>query len=128
MTFSKWVFAAAGVWGVLVVPPLYFLYDTVGRMNPPAVTHPEFYYGFLAVTMAWQFAFFVIASDPVRFRLLMLPAICEKMFYVVTLAVLLAQGRIVPSQFPFGVVDFVLGVLFTAAFFKTPGAAVKQPA
>lgn len=78
MTFSKWVFTGAGVWGVLVVPPLYFLYETVGRMSPPAVTHPEFYYGFIGVTLAWQLAFFVIASDPVRFRLLMLPAICEK--------------------------------------------------
>lgn len=126
MTFSKWVFASAGVWGVLVVPPLYFLYDTVGRMNPPAVTHPEFYYGFIAVTLAWQLAFFVIASDPVRFRLLMLPAICEKMFYVVTLVVLTVQGHIAPSQLPFGAVDLLLGVLFTAAFLKTSGLAARQ--
>lgn len=122
MTFSKWVFVGAGVWGLLVVPPLYFLYNTVGRMNPPAITHPEFYYGFIAVTLAWQLAFFVIASDPVRFRLLMLPAICEKMFYVVTLVTLSIQGRIAASQLPFGAVDFLLGALFLAAFLKTKSA------
>lgn len=128
MTFSKWVFASAGVWGVLVMPPLYFLYDAVGRMNPPAVTHPEFYYGFIAVTLAWQLAFFVIAWDPVRFRLLMLPAICEKMFYVVTLVTLSIQGRVAPSQLSFGAVDFLLGALFIAAFFKTPGETARRGA
>jgi hypothetical protein len=122
MTFSKWVFAVAGVWGVLVVPPLYFLFDTVGRMNPPAVTHPEFYYGFIAVTLAWQLAFFVIASDPARFRLLMLPAICEKMLYVATLVTLSIQGRIATSQLPFGAVDFLLGALFIAAYLRTKSA------
>ena len=66
MTFAKRVFMAAGIWGLLVVPPLFFLYDTVGRQNPPAITHPEYYYGFAAITTAWQLAFLVIASDPIR--------------------------------------------------------------
>jgi hypothetical protein len=42
----------AGVWGLVVVSPLYFLFDEIGRQNPPAITHPEFFYGFVAVTLA----------------------------------------------------------------------------
>jgi hypothetical protein len=64
MTFSRRVFACAGVWGVLVVTPLSFLFETMGRQAPPAITHPEFYYGFAGITLAWQVVFLVIASDP----------------------------------------------------------------
>jgi len=57
MKFSRAVFAVSGIWGFLVVSPLYFLFDEIGREYPPAITHPEFFYGFIAVTLAWQFAF-----------------------------------------------------------------------
>jgi hypothetical protein len=85
------VFAIAGICGLLVVPPLYFLFDMIGRQTPPPITHTEFYYGFAAVTLAWQLAFLVIASDPARFRLLMFPAIVEKLRYAASLLVLYAQ-------------------------------------
>jgi hypothetical protein len=42
----------------------------------------------LAVTITWQLAFLLIRSNPVRFRLLMLPAIVEKLGYVTTLIVI----------------------------------------
>lgn len=50
MKFAKIVFAAAGIWGIIVTVPLYFLEHYVGRQNPPELTHPEFYYGFVGVT------------------------------------------------------------------------------
>jgi hypothetical protein len=37
MRFSQCVFAAGGVWGLLVLSPLYFLFDEIGRKNPPAM-------------------------------------------------------------------------------------------
>src|SRR5690242_11079796 len=70
MRFAKIVFSVAGVWGIAVLTPMYFLTDTIGRKQPPAITHFEFYFGFISVALAWQFAFFVIASDPARFRLM----------------------------------------------------------
>ena len=63
MRFAKVVFYVAGAWGFLILVPMYFLLDTVGRQAPPAVTHPEFYFGFIGVALAWQVAFFVIGSD-----------------------------------------------------------------
>ncbi len=119
MLFAKRVFTGAGLWGLLVVPPLFFLYDTVGRLNPPAITHPEYYYGFAAITTTWQFAFLVIASDPVRYRPLFPVAILEKLGWVVTVTVLYAQGRVAANALPLGGADMFLGILFAIAFVKT---------
>jgi len=55
MRFAKWVFLLAGVSGLLVVAPPYFLEGKMGELDPPPVNHPEYYYGFLGVTLAWQF-------------------------------------------------------------------------
>ena len=49
MKFARGVFLIAGIWGVAVLVPFYFRFDAVGREAPPAITHPEFYYGFLVV-------------------------------------------------------------------------------
>ena len=73
MRFAKWVFLLAGVSGILLVVPPYFLERQTSEDYPPPITHPEYYYGFFGVTLAWQFLFLVIASDPVRYRRAMLP-------------------------------------------------------
>jgi hypothetical protein len=118
MKFAKVVFWAAGIWGVLVLTPLYFMFDVIGRQDPPAITHPGFYYGFISVGLAWQVAFFVIARDPVRFRLIMIPAVLEKFGYGASLTALYLQHRLHPSDLAFGGVDVLFGVLFSLAFFK----------
>ena len=51
MKFAKIVFTVAGVWGVLLLMPLYFMFDLIGRQDPPPITHPAFFYGFAA--SAW---------------------------------------------------------------------------
>jgi hypothetical protein len=119
MKFAKIVFWIAGIWGVLVLTPLYFLFDVIGRQDPPAITHPGFYYGFISVGLAWQSAFLVIARDPVRFRLMMIPSMIEKFGYGASLLVLYLQQRLYPSDLVFGGVDVLLGVLFLLAFFRT---------
>jgi hypothetical protein len=119
MRFAKWVFTCAGIWGLLVVPPLFFLFDKISRDNPPAITHPEFYYGFAAVTAAWQLAFLVIASDPVRFRPLMPVAVVEKAGWVFTVGALYAQGRVGANALPITAADLLLGLLFAVSFVKT---------
>jgi hypothetical protein len=88
MRFAKIVFIAAGVWGVVVLTPLYFLVDLTGRQYAAPTAYPQFFYGFLSVAMAWQIAFLVIGSSPVRFRPLMIPSIVEKFGHVAGVAVL----------------------------------------
>src|SRR5580765_6737262 len=98
MTFPKIVFIGAGMWGIVVLTPLCFLLDVTGRQYAPPTAYPQFFYGFLSVTMAWQIAFLVIGSNPARFRLLMIPSMVEKFGYVVTVAMLYGQARISPAD------------------------------
>jgi hypothetical protein len=119
MKFAKIVFWIAGIWGVVVLTPLYFMFDAIGRQDPPAITHPGFYYGFASVGLAWQFAFFVIARDPARFRLMMIPSMLEKFGYGATLLAVYLQHRLHASDLVLAGVDVLLGVLFLAAFFRT---------
>ena len=77
MRLAKIVFWCGGIWGILVLVPLYFMLQKINMQTPPAITHPEFYYGFVGVALAWQFAFILIATDPVRFKPMMLIASTE---------------------------------------------------
>jgi hypothetical protein len=119
MRFAKIVFWVAGIWGMLVLTPLYFMFDLISRNDPPPITHPGFFYGFAGVGLAWQIAFFFIARDPARHRPLMIPSVLEKLSYGVAVVVLFLQGRMHASDIGFGVADLLFGVLFTVAYFKT---------
>jgi hypothetical protein len=114
--FAKIVFTVAGIVGILQLLPLYFLFDFVGRRAPPVVNHPEFYFGFVGVALAWQVVFLLIGTAPYRYRSVMLLSILEKGAYVSTLAVLLAQHRIGLSTALPATSDLILGLLFVAAY------------
>jgi hypothetical protein len=117
--FAKYVFIIAGVWGIAVLIPFYWLVDVTGRRYAPPTEYPHFFYGFFAITMAWQFAFLVIGSNPIRFRPLMVPSMFEKFSYVVTLVLLYNQARISAADFQAAIPDVILGILFVVAFVKT---------
>lgn len=109
----------AGAYGLLVLLPQYFLEQRTGRDYPPAITHPEFYYGFVGIAAAWQVLFLIIALDPVRYRLMMLPSMLEKASFGIAVLVLCLQQRIHAALVPFALLDLVLGALFLVAFRKT---------
>ncbi len=119
MRFAKIVFTAAGVWGIVVLAPLYFLLDVTGRQYAPPTVHPHFFYGFLSLAMAWQIGFLMIGSSPIRLRPLMIPSIVEKLGYVVTVAVLYGHGRISAAEATTAVPDLLIGALFIVSFAKT---------
>ena len=120
MKFAKIIFWIAGIWGVLILTPLYFMFNLIGRQDPPPITHPAFFYGFVGAGLVWQIAFFVIATDPERYRPLMIVSVLEKFSYGIPVVILVAQGRMHSSDLVFGCVDMLLGVLFAVAFFRTP--------
>ena len=120
MKFARSVFLVAGFYGILVLTPGYFLEERVGRDQPPPITHPEYFYGFLGVALAMQVVFLIVACDPVRYRLMILPSILEKVSYGIALIVLMAQHRIPAVAFAVGSVDWLFAILFVAAFLKTP--------
>src|SRR4051812_16655790 len=120
MRFAKWVFLLAGVSGLLLTVPPYFLERRMGEDDPPPITHPEYYYGFIGVTLAWQVLFLVIASDPVRYRGAMLPALLEKASFAVAIPLLYAAGRVAGAWVGFASLDATWLVLFVVAYLRTP--------
>ena len=120
--FARRVFTCAGIWGLVVLTPLYFSFDLVGRFYPPAITHPDFFYGFIGTAIAWQVGFLLIGRDPAGLHTMMIPAMLEKFGYVLTLSILYAQGTLRLGQFVVAVPDFVLGFLFVVAFLQIDAA------
>jgi hypothetical protein len=120
MKFAKVTFWLAGIWGLLVITPLYFIFDQIGQKDPPPINHPGFFYGFVGTALAWQIAFCFIATDPTRFRPLMLPSMFEKFSYAIAITTLVLQGRTRQFDLVFAATDLLLGILFVFAYFKTP--------
>ena len=121
MKFARMVFLIAGIYGLVVLLPQYFLEAKTSRDFPPAITHPEFYYGFIGVTVAWQILFLVLSTDPRRYRPMMIPAVLEKAGFVVAIIILFVQHRVSSLMLGLVGIDLVFGVLFVIAYVKTAG-------
>lgn len=120
MKFTKRLFQIAGIYGFVTLVPQYFMETKTGHDFPPAITHPEFFYGFIGVALAWQVMFFIIARDPQRYRLAMLPGAMEKICFGGAAIALYLQGRLAVLMFAAGILDLVFAALFLLAFRKTP--------
>jgi hypothetical protein len=119
MRFARWTFRIAGIYGVLILAPQYFLEERIGVDFPPPITHPEHFYGFVGTALAWQIAYLLISTDPARYRPMMLVGVAAKCSFGIAAAVLFAQGRLAVEVLAAATVDFVLAVLFATAFFAT---------
>jgi hypothetical protein len=119
MSVARWIFWLAGLYGLAVLSPQYFLLEQIGRNFPPPVTHVEYFYGFVGLAIAWQFAFLVIGSDPIRFRPLMLVGVIEKLSFAIPVAILFSERQVPMSVFVFGMIDLALALAFYAAWWVT---------
>ena len=126
MKFTKIVYLIAGIYGLLGVVPNYFLETQNNQQFPPAITHPEYYYGFLGVALAWQIAFFIISRDPVRYRPLFITTVIEKFSFGIDNIALFALGRVTTFVLVFGLVDLVWGILFIICYFKLASDEYKR--
>lgn len=125
LKFAKWVYRIAGIYGLVVFVPLLFVESTVSQNYPPAITHPEYYYGFAIVGVAWQVAFLLIARAPLHFRALMPVTWLEKGFGLIAI-VLYLQGRISSEVLALGLIDLLLGALFVGAYLSTSPRTIPQ--
>jgi hypothetical protein len=123
MNFARWVYRIAGIYGLLCLTPFLFLEEKIGRDYPPAITHPEHYYGFVGAALAWQVAFLIIAADPPRYRPLMAASLLEKGIFGAATIVLFLHDRIPGLVLGFGLTDLTLGFLFLIAYLRTPALA-----
>jgi hypothetical protein len=122
MRFAKWVFLAAGVYGLIVLTPLYFLEGTVSATQGP-VTHPEYYYGFVGCALAFQLLFLIISRDPMRLRPAMLAAVVEKATFPAAVWPLFLQHRAPAAVTAFASIDLFWGVLFVVSYLGTAKAS-----
>lgn len=119
MKFARYTFLLAGIYGLLVLLPQYFLEAKVGADAPPAITHPEFFYGFIGIAVVFQLVFLVIAFDPSAFRVLIPIAILEKLSFAIPCIVLYLTGRMaVGGFFIGGMIDLALAIVFAIAMGK----------
>jgi hypothetical protein len=119
MKWARWIFGVAGVYGLVLLVPFYFMEDRIGRETPPAITHPEFFYGFVGLAVAWQIGFVCVAVDPVRYRLMMLPSMVEKFSFAIAVGLLFFKDRVPGTLLVFGGIDLLLGILFVIAYLRT---------
>ena len=119
MKFAKYTFNAAGIYGLIVLLPQYFLEEKNGRDFPPTITHPEYYYGFVGIALVSQLVFLIIAGNPLTYRPLMPISVLEKLSFGLPCVILFLQNRLALPLFAGGLIDLVFGILFVVAFLKT---------
>jgi hypothetical protein len=118
MTFAKWVFRGAGIYGVLLIAPMYFLEPAFIAQGQP-LTHPEHFYGFVGITLAFQVVFLVMSRDVVRFRPLIPVCIFEKLVFPAAIWPLYLLARTPGVVAAFATIDLLLAVLFAISWART---------
>jgi hypothetical protein len=118
MTFARWVFRAAGIYGIVLTTPLLFLEERVFQDNPPPLTHAEYYYGFLVVVLAMQVLYLIISLDPPRYRQTIISGLIGKWGYAAIVVWLVLKERTPAMALIFAGIDFALGLLFLVVFLQ----------
>src|SRR6516165_2924048 len=116
ITFAQRLFLGAGIYGMVVLVPMFFLEHLLGEYEPPAITHAEFYYGFVCTAFAWQIVYLMMSRDPLRLRPMLLPAIVGKAGFGLSVLALWAQGRMAARNVVLPSIDLLLAVLFAWAY------------
>jgi hypothetical protein len=114
--FARRLFLGAGIYGLLVLTPMFFLENPISEYDPPAITHGEFYYGFVCTAFAWQIVYLMMSRDPLRFRPMLIPAIVGKAGFGISVFVLFAQGRLAARNVVLPSIDLLLAGLFIWAY------------
>ena len=116
MKLAKWIYLVAGVFGLLVTAPMALAEKAIEQIMPPAVNHPEFFYGFVFLNACWQVLYLFLSTDPIRYRPMMIPSFLAKVSGVAALTWLSLQGRISSQWTVTIIVDGIWALLFVVAF------------
>lgn len=121
--FATRVFQIAGIWGLVILSLAYGAYMLGLEGATIDTDRPEVVHGFFLVTLAFQIVFLFIATDPMRYRPLMLAAMLEKFPFTLAVLILYSNGQVPGTMLALGLVDGLLGILFSVAYLWTsPGS------
>lgn len=119
-SIARILFALAALYGIPVLILGLFGEAQFNAAMPPAITHPEFYYGFHGLALVFQLIFILIAIDPARYRPLMLVAILEKLAFFGPGLWLYSSGRLAEGGAFYGaMIDGIWALLFLLAWALT---------
>jgi hypothetical protein len=116
ITFAQRLFLGAGIYGMVVLVPMFFLEHLIGEYDPPSITHAEFYYGFVCTALAWQIVYLMMFRYPLRLRPMLIPAIVGKAGFGISVYVLFARGQLAARNLVLPSIDLVLAALFAWAY------------
>ena len=117
---ARWIFGLAAVYGFVTLLPSY---GGLSEVAPDASADAVlFFHSFLSLAIAFQVLFAIIASDPRRHRLAMIPAMLDKIAFGIP--VLLMRDISAAADFfvPFALIDLAFLPLFAIAFFACSGS------
>jgi hypothetical protein len=115
---SRNIFRVSGVYGILILCPQLFR-EKAFTIDGIVMNHPEFFYGFFLVSLAFQIVFLIISTDPVKYRPVMLACFIEKGGYFISCMFLFLHGRIAPVMLIASAPDALMLSLFIYSFFVT---------
>lgn len=118
MRAARLIFGIAGVYGLIVLLPLFFAEPW---LEPPP-SRPEDYYGFLGAAAVMQLVYIAIARDPVRYRPLMPIGALAKLSFFATMLTLWLQGRTAVPALALASLDGLLGLAFLYAWRRVGSA------
>ena len=124
MRLAHWVFRVAGVYGIVVVAPMFLM----ERQMAPGAAHPVFFYAWVSVNLAWQLLFLVLSVDPTRFRPVIPVCVLQKAAAVVAIPWLFVVHRVGGMWLGAALVDLVFALLFLAAYRATGGPSARDGA
>jgi hypothetical protein len=117
MRFARWVFRGAGLYGIVLLTPLYFLENQIGTATMP-IAHPEYFYGFVGTALSAQILFLIISMDPVRFRPAIVACVIEKLAFGIPVWMLWSMSRIGMNVVSLGSVDLIWAALFAIVYVR----------
>ena len=118
MSFAKWAYRLAAIYGVIVLAPLLIAEPTITAQTGP-IAYPEYYYGFTGAALVFQALFALISTDPARYRRVMLISVAEKVAFPAAVWPLYLSGRTHGAVVIFSTIDAGLAVVFLIAYLKT---------
>lgn len=110
MRFARWSFRCAGIYGLLVLLPLY--------AQAPLNGASLWMFGFAGAAGATQLAYLLIGSDPLRYRMVIPIGIVSKLSFFTPVALLYERGEVAGMMLGFALADLALALLFAVNFFR----------
>ena len=110
MRFARWSFWLAGIYGLVVLLPLYG--------QAPLNAASLWMFGFAGAAAATQLAYLLIGSDPLRYRMVIPVGIVSKLSFFIPVALLYRHGEVPGMLMGFALGDLALVGLFTVNFIR----------